>query len=142
MKPDYVLATAALLAGMIAQPALAGPNDFFGGSVPSSGPINDPLAGPAANIAPPPGVDFSDDEKHMQKRYKARMQHAKELIAKGTKMMKEGESKHNDKIFKKGDIIKKIGEKDLAELQANNPFPEQPKKGKDGKDKTSTQAGL
>ena len=141
MKPDYFLKTAALTLAMMAQPALAGPNDFFGGSVPSSGPAGDPLAGPAANIAPPPGVDFSDDEKRMQKRYKARMQHAKDLISKGTRMMKDGESKHNNKIFKKGEIFKKIGEKDLAELQANNPFPatSQPKK---AKEKESTQAGL
>src|SRR5215467_11519453 len=117
MKFDNFIATAALALVAIGQPALAGPNDFFGGSVPTSTPPGgDPLAGPAANIAPPPGVDFSDDEKHMQKRYKARMQHAKELIAKGSKMMKDGESKHDNKVFKKGEIIKKIGEKDLAEL--------------------------
>jgi len=140
MKLDNFISTAALALVAIAQPALAGPNDFFGGSVPSSSPPgSDPLAGPAANIAPPPGVDFSEDEKHMQKRYKSRMQHAKDLIAKGSRMMKDGQSKHDDKVFKKGEIIKKIGEKDLAELQANNPFPEQPRK---GKEKQSPQAGL
>ncbi len=140
MKPDYFLSTAALMLIVIAKPALAGPNDFFGGSVPG-GPPGDPLAGPAANVAPPPGIDFSDDEKRMQKKYKASMHHAKDLISKGDRMIKDGEAKHNDKIVKKGKIIKEIGEKRLAELQASNPFPEPPA-GKKGKEKESTQAGL
>lgn len=139
MKPDYFLSTAALALIVIAQPATAGPNDFFGGS--AGGPPGDPLAGPAANVTPPPGIDFSDDEKRMQKKYKASMNHAKDLIAKGDRMMKEGESKKNDKVFKKGKIIREIGEKRLAELQANNPFPEPPA-GKKGKEKESAQAGL
>lgn len=126
MKHDYLLATAAAAFLFTTAPALSGPNDFFGGSIPPAA-GGDPLSGggmPAP--AMPPGADYSDDEKRMQKKYKASVSHAKELIAKGDRMIKEGQTKQIDKIYKKGKIIKEIGEKRLAELQANNPLPELP----------------
>jgi hypothetical protein len=135
-KLNYLPAAIAALL-LTAPPALSGPNDFFGGSIPTPG--ADPMsAGGMAPPAMPPGGDYSEDEKRMQKKYKASLNHARELISKGDKMMKLGESKHSDKIFKKGKIIKDIGEKRLAELEANNPFPEMNQK-KAAKGKESTE---
>ncbi len=122
--------------------AFAGPNDFFGGPGGTSSPSAAAGAEAAQNAlvdqAPQPG-DFTDDEKRMQKKYQEKVKHAKSLIAKGELMMKKGEGK-DDKAFKKGKVFKQIGERELAELQANNPFPDKdPKKDAtgqgDGKDK-------
>lgn len=119
------LIIAALLAG-VAQPAFAGANDFFGTSVPEGArqtasqarqaPVN-PYADPTV-----PQGDFTMDEKRMQKKFKASIAHAKDLIAKGDRMMSAGKKGSKDKEFKKGKIIKEIGEKQLAELTANNPL--------------------
>jgi hypothetical protein len=103
-------------------PAIAGPNDFFGGKI---GGNNDGSQGSAAAVnteAPtnvPPG-DYTADEKRMQKKFKANVKAAQELIAKAEKMIKSSDTK----LSKKGKIMKEIGEKRLAELKANNPFPE------------------
>jgi hypothetical protein len=126
--------TAAVIAGAQA-PCVLAQNDFFGGNLPSSVPsaANPPATAGGAQG----GGDYTDDEKRMQKKYKSSIQHAKDLVGKGDSMMKKGESRHNDKMYKKGKILKEIGEKQLAELQANNPFPEdkEPKDGKESKDK-------
>lgn len=103
-------------------PALAGPNDFFGGNI---GGTNEGSQGSAAAVnteAPtsaPPG-DYTADEKRMQKKFKANLKDAQKLIEKAEKMMKSADQK----LAKKGKIMKEIGEKRLAELKANNPFPE------------------
>ncbi len=121
---------ASLLAGLtFAGSAYAqGSNDFFGSSVPGSG-------GPSS-IERPPGVaaaeqqalkaqggDYTADEKRMQKKYKANIRAAESLIAKAEKMVKEGEKKKDDKMVKKGKILKEVAEKRRSELKENNPIP-------------------
>ena len=69
--------------------------------------------------------DFTGDEKRMQKKYKDNINNAKGLIAKGERMMKDSGNNQKDANYKKGKIFKEIGEKSLAELKANNPFPNQ-----------------
>lgn len=104
------------------RPALAGPNDFFGTSVPSGAQAAPgPEANPYADTTMPEG-DFTEDEKRMQKRYKAKVKHAKNLIAKGKKMIASGQKKNNKKMLKKGKIFLDIGERELKELAANNPL--------------------
>ena len=123
----FSLLTAVMAAGT--QPTVAGPNDFFGSTMPA-GQMADPNSAPGQFATPgqakaqdvlnggAPG-DYTDDEKRMQKKYKASISHAKGLIAKGDKMMKSPDQKES----KKGKILKEIGEKRLAELEANNPIP-------------------
>lgn len=116
---------AALLVAASASAAQAGSNDFFGSSLGT----NDPST--AGAVAPPPGAaaasaalnnsgDYTVDEKRMQKKYRSNLASAQKLIAKGEVMMKS----KDDKISKKGKIFKEIGEKRVAELKANSPFPE------------------
>ncbi len=119
---NFIIAALCSL-GAIA-PALAGDNDFFGSSVPGGGGAQQQpqqAANPYADPTVPRG-DYTTDEKRMQKKYKASIQHCKGLIAKGERMMEAGQRGHNDKEFKKGKILKEIGEKQLAELNANNPL--------------------
>lgn len=126
-KLFFSLLTAVLAAG--GQPGIAGPNDFFGSAMPA-GQLADPN-GNAGQFSTPgqskasdmlnqtnPG-DYTDDEKRMQKKFKASISHARGLIAKGERMMKSVDQKES----KKGRILKEIGEKRLAELEANNPNP-------------------
>lgn len=119
MQIKNLLALSGVTLMTASQLAYAGPNDFFGGGVPGSNPT-DPAAA-AAPMAPPSG-DYSEDEKRMQKKYKQSIVHAKDLIAKGEEMVKKGEDKRDSRMMKKGHIFKEIGEKQLAELQNNNPF--------------------
>lgn len=126
-KIFFSLLTAVMAAG--AQSVLAGPNDFFGSAMPA-GQMADPN-GNAGQFTTPgqskaadmlnqsnPG-DYTDDEKRMQKKFKASIVHARGLVAKGERMMKSPDEKES----KKGRILKEIGEKRLAELEANNPNP-------------------
>ncbi len=127
----FALLTAVMASSMVdCRPsAAAGPNDFFGSTMPQ-GQMSDPSSAPGQFTTPGqakaadmlsgtgPG-DYTDDEKRMQKKYKASISHAKGLIAKGDKMMKSPQEKES----KKGRILKEIGEKRLAELEANNPIP-------------------
>jgi hypothetical protein len=83
-----------------------------------------------------PGGDYTEDEKRMQKKYKARIAHDKDLIARGEHMMK---SDPKGKDYKKGKVWKEIAEKDLAELEANNPFPKPEKQDKPSKAKADTE---
>lgn len=115
----------ALVAGALATaPAFAqGSNDFFGSSVPGQG----------NNTSPPPGAaaaeqqlgnnpaDYTSDEKRMQKKHRGNISAAQKLIAKAEKMIKFGEKGKNDKVLKKGKILKEIGEKRLAQLKDSNP---------------------
>lgn len=80
------------------------------------------------------GGDYTADEKRMQNKYKSNVKHAKSLISKGESMMKAANGNTNHRDYKKGKIYKEIGEKSLADLQANNPFPEAEKPVKKGKE--------
>jgi 3-oxoacyl-ACP reductase-like protein len=115
----FALAAAGIV--ILASQAQAGTNDFFGSSI---GGGQDPNAVPGANAAAQAaanaGGDYTVDEKRMQKKFKSNVRSAQDLIAKGTKMMKS----KDQKTSKKGKIFKEIGEKRLAELKANSPFPE------------------
>lgn len=79
------------------------------------------------------GGDYTSDEKRMQKKYKDNVKHARDLIAKGDSMMKSANGNVNHKDYKRGKILREIGEKSLADLTANNPFPETEKPVKAGK---------
>ncbi len=111
---------------MLAAPKVwAGPTDFFGGSAPgggSMGSATDPLGSGGGPTAPPGGGEYTDDEKRMQRKYRANIHDAQELVAKGEQMMKKGKDQNNHKEATKGKIIKEIGEKRLEELKANDPF--------------------
>ena len=114
-------------------PAVAGPNDFFGGNIGNSSDsaqggqaaANSATSATAPNMTAP-GGDYTADEKRMQKKYRANVADAQKLIAKAAEMMKSSDVK----LSKKGKIMKEIGEKRLAELKQNNPFPEIANSGK------------
>ena len=101
--------------------AWAGPNDFF--NSPGSAPTDPNAVGSPLNINPsaPPG-DFSSDEKHMQKKYQINLRHAHDLIQEGEDMKAKGEKRKDDKMTKKGKILMEIGQKELTDLQTNNPY--------------------
>lgn len=69
--------------------------------------------------------DFTGDEKRMQQKYKGNIANAQRLITRGDSMMKSAGGNINSPIYKKGKILKEIGEKSLTDLKANNPFPDQ-----------------
>lgn len=97
-------------------------NSFFGagggGNADAGGTqTNNPYADPSV-----PKGDFTADEKRMQKKYVESIAHARGLISKGEKMIQDGAKRGQDKMAKKGKVLKMIGEKTLAELQANNPL--------------------
>jgi len=69
--------------------------------------------------------DFTGDEKRMQKKYKSNIANAEHLIVRGDGMMKAAGDNVNSPVFKKGKILKEIGEKSLTDLKANSPFPDQ-----------------
>ncbi len=60
----------------------------------------------------------------MQRKYKANMHAAADLVTKAEKMIKEGEKKNDPKEVKKGEILKKIAEKTVNDLKTNNPLPD------------------
>lgn len=147
------IAFAALIAAGTA-PAL-GQNDFFGTSIPGASQTGATLNGvgggappaaepnPYADAANPnAGGEYTDDEKRMQKKYHAKVKHAQGLIARGDKMMKGSKE---SKEYKKGKILKDIGERQLAELKANNPLkdltaaPEDGLKVKESGEESATQ---
>jgi hypothetical protein len=72
-----------------------------------------------------PAGDYTEDEKRMQRKFKANMRAAKGLIDKGERMMKAAGNKTDDKDYKKGKIIKETGEKWLSDLKASNPFEDE-----------------
>lgn len=139
-RAKFTAGVFAFAMGMLTASAIpafaAGPNDFFGNTIPANN--GDPSFGsPAQNKAAEAAsgnlpVEYTDDEKRMQKKYRASIVHAKSLIVKGDRMMKDGTGK-DDKAVKKGKIIKEIGEKSLADLEANNPIPHENLKPKEDK---------
>lgn len=98
-------------------------NSFFGANG-SGGGGSDPAAAQTNPYADPsvPKGDFTADEKRMQKKYVESIAHARGLVSKGEKMIQDGTKRGQDKMAKKGKVLKMIGEKALAELQANNPL--------------------
>jgi len=106
-------------------------NDFFGSNLPNqqlqtpSASSSATTASPSSGLVPAPTsngaspVDYTSDEKRMQKKTKAMDKHIKSLIEKGDRMMKDGQAKKDDKMFKKGKILKSIGERQLAERKAS-----------------------
>lgn len=139
-------------------PALAQGNFFGGGGTTTppgaignvDGDDNGNSSSSASSSKPSPGMaqgssnggDYTSDEKRMQAKYKANVKHAKGLIEKGESMMKSCNGNTNHKDYKKGKIWKEIGEKSLADLSANNPFPEAEKPVKAGKSKDSNKQEL
>lgn len=125
-KPSLIALYLAAFLALATNPAQAqNANDFFtGGSVPGGG--GQPAAEQAAANAQAnaPAGDYTADEKRMQKKYQANLAAAQQLVQKGDKMMKDGESKKLTKVYKKGKILKEIGEKRVQELKANNPMAE------------------
>ena len=84
-------------------------------------PMNTPVT-PA-----PAGGDYTTDEKRMQKKYKGNLQHAHQLITQGEAMMKAAPNKES-KEYKKGKIMKEVGEKSIGDLKTNNPFDSEKEK--------------
>lgn len=137
MKKSLLVACL-LFSSCLVPKAMAGPNDFFGSSIPTSGAADpSPSAAAAASVGSagatpseltPPSAngpqDYSTDEKRMQKKYRAMLKHCEMLVARGDKMMKDGKQRKDDKMYKKGKVLKEIGEKQLAEFKANSPLPE------------------
>jgi len=139
-------------------PAFAQGNFFGGGGTTTppgaignvDGDDNGNSSSSASSSKPSPGMaqgsnnggDYTSDEKRMQAKYKANVKHAKGLIEKGESMMKSCNGNTNHKDYKKGKIWKEIGEKSLADLSANNPFPEAEKPVKAGKSKDSNKQEL
>jgi hypothetical protein len=110
----------------------AGANDFFGNQLPVGAggePVGGSAAASPADMIPQngPATDLSGDEKRMQKKYRLMLKHCQGLIAKGDKMIKDGEAHKDDKMLKKGKVLKGIGERQYAEFKANSPLPEDKK---------------
>lgn len=126
MKSTIQLLTAAAIAFTSIAPVFAQSNNFFGTSVPGQGDITQPPPGAsaAANQVTGGNAEWTDDEKRMRKKYNANISSAKKLVAKAVAMIKVGETKNDDKVVKKGKILKDIGERRLAELKASSPYPE------------------
>ena len=103
------------------EPALAGPNDFFGTAVPSDTSAQPEEVNPYASTPMPEG-DYSEDERRMQKKFKSRVQHAKNLISKGEKLIERGKSKNDKKLVSRGQIFVDIGNRELKQLAENNPL--------------------
>jgi hypothetical protein len=139
VSPTPICLTVLIIAGL-ASSANAQSNNFFGSGLggPSTGPASGPIggvnesvqgAGQVANQGGfkadagtnnPPAGEYSQDEKRMQHKYKSFMASAHKLVSKGEEMMRS----KDEKVAKKGKILKEIGEKRIAELRANSPFPE------------------
>ncbi|MBS1992798.1 MAG: hypothetical protein JSS86_24305 [Cyanobacteria bacterium SZAS LIN-2] len=114
----------------LAQSASSQVNDFFGSNLPNQQ-LKSPddssttkAASPSSGLVPAPTsngaspTDFTADEKRVQKKIKEMDKHIRGLIEKGDRMMKDGQARKDDKMFKKGKILKDIGEKQLAERKA------------------------
>jgi hypothetical protein len=73
--------------------------------------------------APPANGDFTADERDRQARFRRRVNNAHKEIDKGERLMQSCGKDHNKVEYKKGKLMKEIGEKDLASLKGNSPFP-------------------
>lgn len=126
-----VVLSSLTLTSLAVKPGFCGTNDFFGNSIPT---VGDPSSSsrPAASSSSPSEIssspsasEFTDDEKRMQKKYKLAIKHAQTLIAKADKMIKDGEARKDNKLLKKGQVLKGVGERALENLKTNNPLPGQ-----------------
>jgi hypothetical protein len=116
----------------LAGSAFAQGNDFFGGGAsqpasPSGGtPIDRPpgVAAAEQQALKAGTTDLTSDEKRMQRKYKANMRSAADLVAKAEKMIKDGEKRNDKKTIKKGMVLKQIAEKSVNQLKENNPLPD------------------
>ena len=106
-------------------------NDYFGGMTPggSAMGVGDGDGNPQENAGRnPTGMpkvgDLTGDEKRMRRKYTSNVQHAKDLIAKGVEMEKQGKAAGDPKLEKKGKIYQEIGKKALGDLEANIPTPD------------------
>ncbi|MBX9940461.1 MAG: hypothetical protein K2Y32_14475 [Candidatus Obscuribacterales bacterium] len=120
------------LVSIAVNPAYCGTNDFFGNSIPTVGdpsgstrPAASSSSSPSEISSSPSASEFTDDEKRMQKKYKLAIKHAQTLIAKADKMIKDGEARKDNKLLKKGQVLKGVGERALENLKTNNPLPGQ-----------------
>jgi hypothetical protein len=115
------LATMLVLFGLTSEVASAQGSlgGMYGGQPPGAQGVVEDEKFPGDKQGLKPGVDLTKDEIRVRDKYKARIARDKDLIARGEHMMK---SDPNSKDYKKGKVLKNIGEKDLAELEANNPF--------------------
>jgi hypothetical protein len=137
MKARSLAIAATVLSLSFNVAANAGPNDFFGSTIggaadqaqgageqaplsSGSGSVASGGGGGAISPSGPPAGDYTVDEKRVQKKYKSNCKRAQSLIKRGEEMAHSGD----DKVAKKGKVLKEIGEKALAELKSNNPFPE------------------
>ena len=71
----------------------------------------------------PQNGDFTDDEKRVQRKWQDRIANDHRLIDRGERMMRGAHNNPKDKEYQKGKVMKSIGEKDLAEMKSNSPFP-------------------
>jgi len=135
----------ACLSGGLYLSANGQPNNFFG-AMPGGGAnqVNssqtgnstkedDGAAGPGIPLTngampppPPAGADYTADEKRMQKKYRGNLKHAQSLISQGEALMKSGDK--NSKEYKRGKILKEVGEKSFADLKAANPYDDSKEK--------------
>lgn len=133
MKRLIITAVALSVLGIVSSAHAQAPGDIFNGA-PSAIPGTNAAESALNQAGADPGNfkmgDFTDDEKRMQHKYRDSIKHAKDLINKGTTMMDHGKKTNNDKEFKKGKIFKEIGDRQLGELNANNPFPPPEEKAK------------
>lgn len=133
MKRLVITAAALSVLGTINTAQAQSPGDIFNGT-PSAIPGTNAAESALNQAGADPGNfkmgDFTDDEKRMQHKYRDSIKHAKELVSKGSTMMEHGKKTNNDKEFKKGKIFKEIGDRQLGELNANNPFPPPEEKAK------------
>jgi len=114
----------------LAGSAFAQGNDFFSGgsqAAPTGGtPIDRPpgVAAAEQQALKAGNTDLTSDEKRMQRKYKANMRSASDLVAKAEKMIKDGEKRNDKKTIKKGMVLKQIAEKNVNQLKENNPLPD------------------
>ncbi len=73
--------------------------------------------------APPASGNFTTDEREKQAHFRRRVENAHKEIETGEKLMAACGKDLNKAAYKKGKQMKEIGEKDLASLKENSPFP-------------------
>ncbi len=91
------------------------PKSLFGNGKKKSDKDSDPKL--------PQNGDFTEDEKRVQHKWQDRIANDHRLISTGERMMHGAKNNPKDKNYQKGKVMKSIGEKDLADLKQNSPFP-------------------
>jgi hypothetical protein len=70
--------------------------------------------------------DFTPDEKRIRKKYNAALANAQGVINRATNIM--AKNPPGSKEYRHAQISKEVGEKSLAELKANDPYPDSKEK--------------